>query len=823
MVDTKSLISTRKYLKGRITLTENNLGDIHAITDISQLDTSLQFLKDIIEKFETVQIQLETEGEIYEVEGLEISKKYYDLVSRINSAKAKLTTVKPPQPSEPSEIDSEASYSKLSLPKIRLPTFSSEYTKWLNFKDLYVSLVHENTTLSDIQKFYYLKTCLKGSALQLISSLECTNANYQKAWTTLVERFDNKYLIAVSHIKGIFGLSKVSKNSASSLRTLLNEYSQHHDCLEALNIPNLNDFILVYILSEKLDFETMRDFDQQRGEDEDEFSSLIKLKKHLNIKCRSIETHSRPEVQASQRDVKRALTCVENKKQKFNRIYKCVYCQYPHPLYKCFKFKNAQLTERKSFINKAQLCTFCLSSKHTVDKCTSPYSGCTRCTQKHHALLHSDESPNTNNQAAPLSAANHSNVNWGEYNCHAARSEQETVLLSTAVINVITPTGDVKPCRILLDSGSEKNFVTSEFLQDLNICSNNSNWQVAGVGCKSFPITKTVNLTLASRVTKHMFQTEFGVIEEITQQLPHTIFDKAILKWPSFIQLADPDFNVSSKIDILLGAEGFYKVLQKGKVELCNGTLALQNTTFGWVFGGLLKLKGQANKFVCNTTSSSLGSMEEELNSNIIKFWQLEDILVNKKALAPTEIQCERLYEASVSRTPTGRYEVDLPIDERKLANLGSSYQYALQCFLSLERKFKKNPSFFEKYKKFIDEFVSLGHAHEIRNFSNPNEQAYYLPHHAVLKEDSSTTKLRVVFNGSAKTNTGSSLNNVLLVGPVVQPTLFAILLRFRTYLYGITADISKMYRMINIKPKYQSLQRILWRDNQTRPSNVSN
>jgi hypothetical protein len=55
----------------------------------------------------------------------------------------------------------------LSLPKINLPTFSSDYTKWLSFKDLYVSLVHNNQELSDIKKLYYLKTCLKGDALSL--------------------------------------------------------------------------------------------------------------------------------------------------------------------------------------------------------------------------------------------------------------------------------------------------------------------------------------------------------------------------------------------------------------------------------------------------------------------------------------------------------------------------------------------------------------------------------------------------------------------------------------------------------------------------------
>jgi hypothetical protein len=62
------------------------------------------------------------------------------------------------------------------------------------------------------------------------------------------------------------------------------------------------------------------------------------------------------------------------------------------------------------------------------------------------------------------------------------------------------------------------------------------------------------------------------------------------------------------------------------------------------------------------------------------------------------------------------------------------------------------------------------------------------------------------------ETTSGVSLNDISFVAPVIQPTLFAILLRFRTYLIDITTDIAMMYRMINVKPKYQSLQRILWR-----------
>jgi hypothetical protein len=58
------------------------------------------------------------------------------------------------------------------------------------------------------------------------------------------------------------------------------------------------------------------------------------------------------------------------------------------------------------------------------------------------------------------------------------------------------------------------------------------------------------------------------------------------------------------------------------------------------------------------------------------------------------------------------------------------------------------------------------------------------MPHHAVIKEHSISTKTRVVFDASAKTTNGISLNDQLMIGPTLQEDLFSILTRFRTYQY---------------------------------------
>ena len=122
------------------------------------------------------------------------------------------------------------------------------------------------------------------------------------------------------------------------------------------------------------------------------------------------------------------------------------------------------------------------------------------------------------------------------------------------------------------------------------------------------------------------------------------------------------------------------------------------------------------------------------------------------------------------------------------------------------------------QYVNFMREYEELGHIREITSTEAEQSKAYYIPHHAVLSKNSTTTKLRVVFDASSKTDSGVSLNDISVVGPKVQSDLISILIRFRTHTFVMITDIEKMYRQINIHPTQQNLQLILWRDTPDNP-----
>jgi len=121
-----------------------------------------------------------------------------------------------------------------------------------------------------------------------------------------------------------------------------------------------------------------------------------------------------------------------------------------------------------------------------------------------------------------------------------------------------------------------------------------------------------------------------------------------------------------------------------------------------------------------------------------------------------------------------------------------------------------------------MHEYEALGHMERVKGEEvEEEEKRCYLPHHAVINENSATTKVRMVYDASCKTESGNSLNDLLLKGAVLQDDLLYILARFRTYKYVLSADITKMYQQIKVAKEDCNYQRILWRADTKMPIKV--
>ena len=149
--------------------------------------------------------------------------------------------------------------------------------------------------------------------------------------------------------------------------------------------------------------------------------------------------------------------------------------------------------------------------------------------------------------------------------------------------------------------------------------------------------------------------------------------------------------------------------------------------------------------------------------------------------------------------TEDKRFHVGIPFKPDK-SPLGDTFTQAKRRFLNLEKRLDLNPILKKRYTDFIHEFNDLNHLEPVHDneIAKPDHQLNFLPHHCVHKEDSSTTKFRVVLDGSAKSSNGNSLNGSLMIGPTVQQDLFSILVRFRLHKVALTEISQKCTNILH-------------------------
>jgi len=202
---------------------------------------------------------------------------------------------------------------------------------------------------------------------------------------------------------------------------------------------------------------------------------------------------------------------------------------------------------------------------------------------------------------------------------------------------------------------------------------------------------------------------------------------------------------------------------------------------------------------------------QSDTNSLLRKFWEDEEVS-QKLPLTEEDEQCERNFVSTHSRTTEGRYMVRLPFKIGPPIDIGGLLQIATALYARTEGRLQSRPEIRRPYQDFLREYLELGHMEPVSEKVIPVYEPVYIPHHAVIKESSSTIKLRVVFNASCRTRNGTTLNDHLLVRPKLQQDLPAIIARWHQWRYVYIADIAKMFRQILVEPTDTDFQRILWR-----------
>ncbi|XP_044585982.1 uncharacterized protein LOC123266020 [Cotesia glomerata] len=375
----------------------------------------------------------------------------------------------------------------------------------------------------------------------------------------------------------------------------------------------------------------------------------------------------------------------------------------------------------------------------------------------------------------------------------------------TSVLEILDKDKRPIQCRGLLDTCSTTNFITRRLADVLKLKKTSCNVPVGALNSMTTYCTELATATIKSRLNDYKKTLTFLVVPEISHFIPDQPIHRELIKIPDNIVLADPNFHKPAPVDLLLGAGTTLSLLSVGQIKLSSSNqqeLYLQKTMLGWIIGGAApsSLPTSSNCYLTTTN----------LDFDLQKFWEIEECPTVKRFTAEEE-KCEQHFRKHVTRDSDGRYVVALPFNPHT-TKLGKSYHLTRKRFDSTERRLNQKPELKIQYEEVLQDYLKQNHMSPM--VDNPlTSNGYYLPHHAVMKETSLTTKVRVVFDGSLKTSSGVSLNDVLYTGPTIQPDLFTILIRFCKHPIVITGDLKQMYRQFLVRKQDRKFQRILWRN----------
>ncbi|GFW83666.1 DUF5641 domain-containing protein [Trichonephila clavipes] len=261
-----------------------------------------------------------------------------------------------------------------------------------------------------------------------------------------------------------------------------------------------------------------------------------------------------------------------------------------------------------------------------------------------------------------------------------------------------------------------------------------------------------------------------------------------------------------NEIHMLLGADIIGNLLIRDEIKHLKGGLVAVNTNLGWTVMGKMKMEKERHSNVLLSLNVSDNCIQD--------LWSLDVLGIKDPFEKKTRIELEEAakdhFARHVTRDADGRYVVSLPWIQGHpfLSNCRNLAERRLKnCVRSLERS--KNLG---KYEAVFHSWQNEDIIEEVQNVADKKNE-HYLPHHPVYK-DNSTTKIRPVFDGSAKEKNSSSINECLEKGPNMVELIPKIVNKFRLRQFGITADIEKAFLQIGLQEKDRPFLRFLWWEN---------
>ena len=692
---------------------------------------------------------------------------------------------------------------KARLPKLEVRKFNGKVHEWQEFWNSFRSAIHDNTQLSDVDKFCYLRGLIEGPAKATIAGFSLTADNYNTAVELLGRRFGKKVAIERAHVSQLLNVQPVySAKDVRGLRIFHDTVETHYRGLCALDVnENTYSSIVVPTLLEKIPDPVRLMI--TRGEDYMNWAVKDLLKALLTeVELRKdyrLTTQAKPvlggNVGSHRKPYNASALQVNRDKDR------CAFCMGRHAHEDCEKIKDSK--ERKTLIRKFGRCFKCLEKGHRARDCHLVII-CKNCTGAHHSAL-CESKANENKTGAQIEngASTHTNMLVGS---------SSRIALQTAQAK-INGSRNGNRVRVLFDSGSHKSFVTVEVARAHNLKVLKKEWlSISTFGRNTtdsglrdvvlvdlIPVSGGRNLTLEAYVVPEISRISNEHVEVVKKDFSH-LRDL----WFSDVCRTKEELE----IDLLIGSDYIWKFQRGQTIRGEPEEPVAIETELGYVLSGPLKpCEGRGyQEYSVNFVSQQKTDTSVSLDSEVRKLWDLESIGIR------VNDEVHETFENEISFSD-GKYSVKLPW-RKGHDTLPSNYVHSLGRMQNQLRKLRKDPDVLAEYDAIIKDQLQTGVIETVAALEKPNDKLHYLPHQAVIRKDAETTKIRIVYDASAKeSKSGVALNDCLHTGPSLNPLLFDILVRFRENKVALVGDIEKAFLNIEADPGDRDCLRFLWVD----------
>ena len=709
------------------------------------------------------------------------------------------------------------------LPKIELPKFKGDITQFNSFWQAFNCAVHSNDTLSDIHKLNYLMNLLEGPAHRVVAGFDLTEENYGQAIDTLKLRFGKKQGIVSAHMQALLKLQECPSEKVSQLRYIYDKINVHVRGLESLGMSQESyGGLLIPIIMQRMPSEITIQVARKVKEDIWPIKEILEI-----IRCeiearevgesvlasKQVNRQQQPAQFSRRQNVPTTNSFVANEQQQG----KCYLCSKDHLTINCKEITD--LEQRKTLLQKARRCFKCLKLGHFAKNCDRK---CKKCGNGHHQVICNKPEEGTAETFDHLVTA-------------TVKGKKE-VLLQTARAYAF---GEDKTKKIaidvLFDSGSQRSYVSEEIKKKLSLnVENVETININTFGSDKYNKKKCELVSINIEVENQAIPVR--ALSYPTICSPFSSRGIQISDYPHLrtLKLADSLDSHAKRVQLLIGADHYYDFVTGDVIKGNSGPVAV-SSKLGWLLSGpfsspsnvetnvnshLILDYPQQFSIPDSETNENENSTDENLEiiESLKNFWTHESMglseLVENEETESTESINKETQDFDIKFNGE-RYEVSLPWrSDISHESLSENYGMCLTRLKALQSRLKRDPKLFSEYDAIFQDQLDKGIIEHVPNNQVSAENTHYLCHHGVVRKDHETTKLRIVFDGSAKSEPNQlSLNDCLQLGENYMPSLFDTLLRFRVHAVAMTADIEKAFLQIEIRPSDRDSLRFLWFD----------